>query len=539
MAETVPLISVSTEFVDAEADSGGEIQDVSGSGTDQDAADEQRAKSIIAARIRRKHRTQKKKSKPSSNTIFVDEGEDGGLTDVETVEMEDGDEEADSSEQVASYEDLQNVLELIKPQIVEIVDDQNGKTVVTNTTRVAVVNYDKAEDLSEPSDGEERLYNLKEVLTDCEDLDGSDDDEASAKSDYDDMHHAIDMATDTGTTNTKDDEQVSSRPLLLTPSASSGRSGGRKKTRKTPRRRANAEPASQPLLSVGDDGGDPLTDVEYMSADSSHSTSASPRLLVPATDDQGSTDVEDIDDIQPMQSGGNKHLMPGIVVTGDGASDDDSRSGRSSRSDVTGRQGVTDIEDLEDDEEVGHPTPSALLLPHDDNEGLTDVEDIEVDDEDVPRPRPPNGPALHSHQSAEQQIIIIQEDENGQVTSTASSNSASGGYAPMLLVVDVQEEGGSTDVEYLGMSGDEGDEAHARSTAITPDISYMVQSDHSVQVQVVDSQNEFQAADSTTNTLGVPGQNTEMLTDTEDLELSDVDGTDNLGNRGRMFHQSR
>ena len=64
MAETVPLISVSTEFVDAEADSGGEIQDVSGSGTDQDAADEQRAKSIIAARIRRKHRTQKKKSKP-------------------------------------------------------------------------------------------------------------------------------------------------------------------------------------------------------------------------------------------------------------------------------------------------------------------------------------------------------------------------------------------------------------------------------------------------------------------------------------------
>jgi len=135
----------------------------------------------------------------------------------------------------------------------------------------------------------------------------------------------------------------------------------------------------------------------------------------------------------------------------------------------------------------------------------------------VHRPPPPNGPSRNVHR----QVVTIQEDENGVVTSRKSARS------PNLLSLAVQsDEAGVSDVENISVSGDEDhheDDQHIEAPAA---VLEQLEVSSSVRVQ----RHSFSAADAEQESTSMfnlmpPVQTAEILTDTEDMEMSDSESS--------------
>ena len=550
MADSVPLISVSAE-----------VEDENFSLSDSEEAN--KAKTMIASRMRRRHKQKKKQpepARPSFGSLIVDDGDESGLTDVETVEV-DGNEgsSADNSKSSSPAEDFTPIFDAaLQPHIVQIIDDHEGKTHVKTIVKGVIATLDDS-DLSE-DDGEPRLT-LMEALTDVESLDDSQE-EQDGRSDSSEMNRLIGQLDFGESVNTHNaEEEAAQRPppqyqprgntsMLLCPKTAAGR----KKPRKSRTKKKAAAAAGGALLSVTTPDEAPVTDVESISgveddehqpaARSGSSQQAGSVLKLDDAQEEGTTDIEDFpfsdDDDIPMHN----RLAPGILVTGENSETESSydNSGRSSR------LGLTDVESVygvgDDDENAAPPPMAGLGVPQSADDPTTDVEEIDnVEEDDAPLVAasiPRNGPALHAGQ---QHVVTIQEDENGRVTSRKYAGSP-GLLHPGFNDSTQQEEGGTTDIEYVGTSADEDD---SQSRGVTPEVEMFVGSTvrvkrHSLTLGPAQSDQPSDASDNeipaaANYSLMPPVQAVEVLTDTEDMEMSDGETAGNQGQKwlGRLF----
>ena len=528
----MPLISVSAE-----------AEDENFSLSDSEEAN--KAKSMIASRMRRRQKQKRKptesQSRPTLANLIIDDGDESGLTDVETVECE-HDGSGNNSKSSSPAEDFTPIFDaVLQPAITQIIDDHEGNTHVSTIVKGVVATLDDSDLSNADDEGEdEPKLSLMEALTDVEDFEDSGD-ESDIRSDNSEMNKLIgqlELGGDVSTSN--QEEEVVGRPspqyhqksggssMLLCPKSAAGR----KKTRKTRTKKKATSSASSALLTVTNADEGPLTDVESISGvedSESHSgASASGHLMVLQIDrneDEGATDVEDFrfsDDDEGKQSV-TVRLTPGITVTGE-TSETESYdcSGRSSR------LGLTDVESVSGMEDENYVPPpiagTGLLIPQNTDDPVTDVEDIDNVEEETPSPAPViprNGPALHGGQ---QHVVTIQEDENGRITSRKYAGS------PGLLgfVDSSQREEGVSDVEYLNVSEEEhGDDDQSRG--VTPEIEMFVGSTvrvkrHSLSMDPeAKGDAEDNEPDHSTShySLMPPVTATEILTDTEDMDMSD------------------
>ena len=224
----MPLISVSAE-----------VEDENFSLSDSEEAN--KAKTMIASRMRRRHKQKKKQpepARPSFGSLIVDDGDESGLTDVETVEV-DGNEgsSADNSKSSSPAEDFTPIFDAaLQPHIVQIIDDHEGKTHVKTIVKGVIATLDDS-DVSD-DDGEPRLT-LMEALTDVESLDDSQE-EQDGRSDSSEMNRLIGQLDFGESVNTHNaEEEAAQRPppqyqprgntsMLLCPKTAAGRKKPRK-----------------------------------------------------------------------------------------------------------------------------------------------------------------------------------------------------------------------------------------------------------------------------------------------------------------------
>lgn len=455
MADALPVISISAE--------------AEGSSSSED--EEKRKADKTSLRMRRRHKKKTGGNQPAIALAVDEDGGGGGLTDVETVDVLEDEPAVQTPSSPA--EDFTPIFDaVLKPQIVEIVDDADGKTSVKTLVKGVVAQL-MDDDYS--SDGGPSMSG---EATDIESLGDQEDDEDSGSGgvpETSEMGQALQLAMELGgSVETHQEEKEGSSggrpaaaappppgPALLCPSTASGRRKPRKSRAKKKKAAAAAVTTSEGLLAVASPDANPDTDVESISgvedfADpiveirSTAGVEAAGQLHPPPDEDGGgATDVEEFfsDDDGPSFG----RLAPGIVVTRE-FSDTESAQGGSGRS---SRVGHTDVESLSGMEEGGGGG-GGLSLPQAESDPLTDVEDIDdVAEEDDGRPvptlPPPNGPARAQHQ-----VVTIQEDENGTVSSRKSARSPA-----LLSVGGGPEDGGVSDVEFLGVSGDEEDGGQA------------------------------------------------------------------------------
>ena len=543
MADTVPMISVSAE-----------AEDENFSLSDSEEA--QKAKTMIASRMRRRQKQKKKKSDEvsKSSILLVDDGDESGLTDVETVEVDQDGSSRENSASNSPAEDFTPIFDAaLQPQIVQIVDDLDGKTHVKTIVKGVVASLDDS-DISD--DGEVKM-SLMEALTDIEDFDDSDrEDSDNGKSDSSEMNRLIGQLELGGNVNTHNaEEEMTHRPssqyqpktsnssMLLCPKPS----GGRKKPRKsrTKKKASSASSESSALLTVTTPDDGPVTDVESISG-VDESEEHPPRmpanegptvvtLKVDEIADGGATDVEEFPFSDEDDMVLNTRLAPGILVTEETSETESSYdcSGRSSR------LGLTDVESIHGVEDENAPPPplqgsSGLSVPQNPDDPVTDIEDVDNVEEEEPSVTVPliprNGPALHAGQ---QHVVTIQEDENGKVTSRKYAGSPG-----LLGFVDSsqQEEGGLTDVEYLGTSGDEDDRVPRGATpeiemfaGSTVHVSSLAPRSPMPDSHSDASDNESAQTGSKGYSLMPPVQAVDILTDTEDMDVSDGETMANTG----------
>ena len=538
-AESVPMISIS-----------GEAEDENFSLSDSEEAN--KAKTLIASRMRRR---QKKKNSSASTTstisnnlkrssLIVDDGDESCVTDVETVDCEQDEPESPLGSPV---EDLSPIIDAaLKPQMVQIIDDQQGQVHIRSIVKTVVASLQDGSDASEMSEGEDspgvaRPNAFLSAATDIESLENSSAEEIDSgnRSDTSEMNNLIGQLELGGQVDTQDKEELAKQQNQRASSTAVGPGGllcpksaaGRKKMRKSRKKKSSTAggSASTPLLAVSTPD-DPVTDIEDISGVSGGTDEEDlseklegavggplpPTLTVGGDDDEGVTDIEDLN-FSEDESG--PYLgTPGIVVTIE-ASDTESHdcSGRSSR------LGLTDVETLSDNE-VPFSSASGLVIPAASDDPVTDVEDIDgVEAEEAaaaPPPPPPNGPARHG---AHRQVIEIEEDENGVVTSRKYARS------PNMLSLAVQtDEAGVSDIENISCSGDEDHEHDHDTPAIDME---QLDSSSSVRVQrhsISDQPPDIQQEESTSlmsSSLMPPGQAADILTDTEDMEMSDTESS--------------
>lgn len=542
----MPIISVSAE-----------AEDENFSLSDSEEA--QKAKTMIASRMRRRQKQKRKpadgQGKPSLGSLVVDDGEESGLTDVETVEVE-HDGSSGQSKASTPAEDFTPIFEAVLQQhITQIIDDHEGNTHVNTIVKGVVATLDDS-DVSEEADDEggEPKLTLMEALTDIEDLDDSGD-ESEQRSDNSELNHVIgqlDLGGDVSTSNQEEELAYRPAPQLQPRSGGSmllsvSSAAGRKKPRKTrSKKQKAASTASGPLLSVANADEGSVTDVESVSgvedSDSHPAPAPAPSmpgmtLSVGPIEDEGATDVEDFrfsDDDE--KSTKIVRLAPGIMVTGE-TSETESYdcSGRSSRLGLTDVESVSGVD--EDVDTVPLPAAAGLLIPLNQDDPVTDVEDIDNVEEDAPPSPAPviprNGPAYHAGQ---QHVVTIQEDENGRVTSRKYSGS------PGLLgfVDNSQREEGVSDVEYISVEEDHVEDDHSRG--VTPEIEmfagstvrvrrHSLSEDPSDPAEPNDSVENEADASASHYSLMPPTQAAEILTDTEDMDMSDGETV----NQGQMW----
>ena len=472
MSDAVPMISISAEDGGEPRTPPGEdgdeipvtdVDSVSGmSDGDVEAENEgdEEASSLVASRLRRKI-----KKKPRHDS------EDGGVTDVETMECDHDGEEDDDDDDAGTDVDpavIQQVLDAYNPATSSIVDDADGKRQIKSVMR-SVVGADVS-DLSEVSDEEDavtmKFQSYRDVATDVESWDDSDvgeDDDAGAAAGDDspgltlsDALKHYDLGSDVRATDHQEERQGSPHPPTTSLTLPS-RCPARRKTRKSASARSKPKPPPG-LLGVAADE-DPVTDVEDIDDVGAGSSSrkrggsgggrrpgaaaATGSLGLPVDDTAATTDVEDLEDVGTRP--------PGILIDCPASGDDSDAeflSGRSSRMELT---------DVEMDGDgataaaAAAPLSSSLGLPDDSADPLTDVEEVDNVEEEPLRiliQAPP--PAC----TAQQQVIELMEDEHGVETLVSRKT---GPEAEMLLRPDPPEEGGLTDCEDLGVSGDEHD----------------------------------------------------------------------------------
>ena len=508
MSDKVPLISVSNEA---------DLVSLTESSTDEC---EPVAKSTPS----------KKVGRPKNFLLHADTDEESPLTDVESVEADEDDLEPPDEESMTCIEDLKGVLEMMKPHMVQISDTLTGKTCVSNTVRETIIldGCNVHSDLSdEEACGDVKKYSLIEFLTDVESLSSYSEDEP-ARSDNEAMQNIIaELGDANGCVEARDDVRFVSRstPSAVHLSPTPTKTAGRRRTRKSARRR-NSRDATAASGNKSESFGhekEPVTDVEYLS-----DASAAPSLTDPSN---CLTEVEDLDHVEPpppLPAGSRKkHLAPGIVVTHDASTDDESRSnsGRSSRSDY--RETHTDIE------EIGSSESHHSILVQSIDGCATDVEEIDHDGENeataaasVRTPR--NGPTARTV-AAHRHVVVIQEDENGRVTSCATSDGDAMTYSPMRLLIDEDlRGGGTTDVEEFEVSGDDASDRSAHSHSVTPDLTAMMIGD-ALHVHVTDLCVEQEPAG---GPIELGARVADVLTDTEDV-LADS-GSDGEGHPGNV-----
>ena len=536
-AESVPMISIS-------GDAEGENFSLS------DSEEANKAKTLIASRMRRR---QKKKGSTSTagglkrSSLIIDDGDESAVTDCETVEVDNDEPDSPASSPV---EDLSPVIDAaLKPQIIQIIDDHQGQVHIRSIVKNVVASLQDGSDASEMSDTEDspstaRPNAFLSAATDIESLENSSAEEHDGfRSDTSEMNHIIDQLDLGGQVDMHDKEELA-KPQHQRASSAAGTggllcpksaAGGRKKMRKSRKKKSSSSNAGQPgatsLTVSTPDNEDPVTDIESVSGisggdedDASEKQEAGAvggykplSLTVGVEDDEGTTDIEDLNFSDDDGASGAYSATPGIVVTVE-ASDTESHdcSGRSSR------LGLTDVESIDDNEVPA--AASALGVPGGSDDPLTDVEDIDGVEGDeamtAHRPPPPNGP---SRNSVHRQVVTIQEDENGVVTSRKTARS------PNLLSLAVQsDEAGVSDVENISVSGDEDhhdDDQHNEAPAavleqLEVSSSVRVQR-HSFSEQAVDAEQESNSMFS----LMPPVQTAEILTDTEDMEMSDSESS--------------
>lgn len=493
----------------------GEADDENFSLSDSEEAN--KAKSLIASRMRR--RQKKKRDAGESKTsaaLIVDDGDESGMTDVETVECDGDDANTDSSVSNAADE-LAPVFE-IRPHIVHIVEDEEGRMRVNTIVQGVIAVEDGQESEEDGQDGAKFV----DVATDVESFEDTSSDEGESVSESSELRNTIgnmDIGGDVNTRNIEEEGKVVALPSfgasLQLPT------GGKKKVRKhRSKKKAAATATSGGLLAVGSRDDEQLTDVESISGieelecDSPSQTPSRPAAFLTVTPaaDEGATDVESLSGVDDESASVSIHLAPGILVTGD--DDGSSCSGRSSR------LGLTDVEELAGDESplLGLSVPQASADP------LTDVEDIDgVDEEEgVSRRVPRNGPAAHRGQS---HVVDISVDEDGRITSRKSARS------PALLSVGLgQDDGGVTETESVGVSGDESEDVSTEHPA--PEINLESttvehKSDPAEQEDPDAAGNETSGG--TGYTLMPPTTAAEILTDTEEMEVSDSEGPASTG----------
>jgi len=423
MADSVPMISISAEACGDEDNETREAGDQDLSAEDlltdaesvtmsdgdleaeNEGEDEMRSQSIAASRLRRKT---KKKPRTNTNTIFVDAGEEEGVTDMEEVECDhDGEEEAEEEEVEDSHHQqlIDTVFDAYKPQITEIMDDQEGKQHIKTIIR-GVVATDIA-DLSEVSDDEDRemskFRNYDDVATDVESLNGSSESDLEAeKSDCQDaMNDAIQRFELGANVHAKEHQEERSGPVhqpclsLLPPS----RVPNRRKTRKT-RKSAPKNPAKTALLlGAPDQDQDPVTDIEDLDSVGEPPSSKTTMVLgVPVVDTGAVTEEECLSDADAA--------APGIVVDCDESNGECFYSGRSSRMELT------DV-DMDGSESAQIQPPSMLGLPANDQDPFTDIDDVsDVEEDERAAARPPTIVPC----TAQTQFIELHEDEDGVET---------------------------------------------------------------------------------------------------------------------------
>ena len=243
----MPLISVSAE-----------AEDENFSLSDSEEA--QKAKSIIALRMRRR---QKQKRKPADGqaksplgSLVVDDGDESGLTDVETVEC-DHDGSSDNSKSSTPVEDFTPIFDaVLQPAITQIIDDHEGNTHVCTIVKGVVATLDDSDHSNaDDEDGDERKLTLMEALTDVEDFEDSGD-ESENRSDNSEMNKLIgqlELGGDVSTSNQEGEavgrpaphyQPKSGSSMLLCPKSAAGR----KKSRKTRTKKRAASSANQSHL---------------------------------------------------------------------------------------------------------------------------------------------------------------------------------------------------------------------------------------------------------------------------------------------------
>lgn len=541
MADSVPMISVS-----ADADENFSLSD---------SEEANKAKTLIAARMRR--RKQKKKvvepARPCAVSLLVDDGDESGLTDVETVEVE-GTSSVEHSNSNSPAEDFTPIFEsVLQPQMVQIIDDHEGKTHVKTMVQGVIAALDS--DPSDSDDGQERRLSLMEALTDIEDFEESSE-EPESRSDSSEMNHLIENLELGGNVETHNQEdEVAVRPsaggaqrgpMLLCPKTAASRKKPRKHRTKKKSAAASTPTGSSSLLTVTTPDDGPTTDVESVSgldeedeedrgrADQARALPTYTLLKVDDAQEEGATDIEDFPFSDDEDLPASVTLAPGILVTGEMSETESSYdcSGRSSR------LGLTDVESIHsgadnDDTIPRHHVIGGLGLPVNTDDPVTDVEDIdnvELDEAPLLAPTiPRNGPALHAGQ---QQVVTIQEDEHGRVTSRKYAGSPG-----LLGFAESSQDGGLTDVEYVGTSADE-DDPHSRG--VTPEVEMFAGS--TVRIKRHSFSNEPDQPDASDNevtpashySLMPPAQAVEILTDTEDMEMSDGETMANPGQMARV-----
>jgi len=433
---------------------------------------------------------------------------------------------------------------VLRPQIVEIVDDHEGKTHVKSIVKGVIASLDGT------SDEDEIGASLRDAATDVESL--GDDDDPSEEHQVSEMEEAVKIALQLameqgGSVDTHQEEaemtanaqqssvQKSAGPMLLCPRSAAGQ---RRKPRKSRSKKKAASTPSSAQLTVAAPDDDPHTDIEDISGidDGNAAADGAPPSYLHASassgsgrnvmDDEGATDIEDFDFSDDDGGPRMSQLAPGIVVTGE-LSDTESAYDQSGRS---SRLGLTDMESvsgMEDDQIYGivRSTGLGLSIPQADADPLTDVEDIdgvEMEPQVQAAPIPKNGPAPHG---THHQVVTIEEDDNGTVTSRKLAKS------PMLLAVSSADDGGVSDVELLGASGDDDDDI---SRSVTPEIDFFAGSTvhvkrHSLTTGPTAADlSAAAAAEPVSNNFGLmpPAATSELLTDTEDMDLSDGAETD-------------
>lgn len=530
MADSVPVISIS-----------GEADEANWSLSDSEEAE--RAKVTIAARMRRRHKKKSGKQQATATSVLVvDDGEDSALTDVETVDVNDDSEvDRNTNSPSSPASDFTGIFDsVLRPQIVEIVDDHEGKTHVKSIVKGVIASLDGT------SDEDEIGASLRDAATDVESL--GDDDDPSEEHPVSEMEEAVKIALQLameqgGSVETHQEEaemtaqqppvQKSTGPMLLCPRSAAAQ---RRKPRKSKSKKKAASTPSSAQLTVAAPDDDPHTDIEDISGIEIVADDGAPPSYLHASassgsgrnviDDEGATDIEDFDFSDDDGGPRMSQLAPGIVVTGE-FSDTESAHDQSGRSSRLGLTDMESISGMEDDQIYGivRSTGLGLSIPQSDADPLTDVEDIdgvEMEPQVQAVPIPKNGPAPHG---THHQVVTIEEDENGTVTSRKLAKS------PMLLGVSSAEDGGVSDVELLGASGDDDDDWINRS--VTPEIEFFAGSTvhvkrHSLTTGPTAADLSAAAAEPVSTNFGLmpPAVTSELLTDTEDMDLSDGAETD-------------